>query len=333
VGASMILIVGAGAVGTTLAGYLMAAGQSVRLLIRDRDIAKYHATPQLTVEKVAGGAPLTVPKPELTTKLDLVGVDNLLICVKFAALDEVLSQLPSPLPPGLTLVSTLNGIGALRRLKGRYSVDRVANMTVMFNAQLLSPLHAQITTKPQIIIGSADPRLLALFDSSGMQVKNANGEATAWGKLLINLANAVCAITHTTVKDLLTQADLRAIYVAVVDEAVGLIEHAGIPYQLPMPVPYPLYREILLRGGPLAWWFAKARNGLQDGSYPSMVADLEGGRKTEVDQLNGEIVDLGRAQKSPTPINDAIVALVRSFEGKLAPAYLKPSELRARLGV
>lgn len=230
-------------------------------------------------------------------------------------------------------MSTLNGIGALRRLKECYPVDRVANMTIMFNAQLLAPLRAQITTKPQVIIGSADPRLLALFDNSGMQVKHANGEATAWGKLLINLANAVCAITHTTVKDLLTQADLRAIYTAVLDEAVGLIEHAGIPYQLPMPVPYPLYRQILLRGGPLAWWFAKARNGVQDGSYPSMVADVEGGRTTEVDQLNGEIAALGRSQKLPTPINDAIVALVRSLEGKLPPAYLKPSELRARLGV
>lgn len=71
----MILIVGVGAVGTTLAGYLMAAGQPVRLLIRDRDAAKYQATPQLTVDKVTGGAPLTVPKPELTTKLDLAEVD------------------------------------------------------------------------------------------------------------------------------------------------------------------------------------------------------------------------------------------------------------------
>ncbi len=285
------------------------------------------------MRKTGGGAPLIVPKPELTTRLDLAEVDYLLICVKFAALDDVLSQLPSPLPPGLTLVSTLNGIGALRRLKECYPVDRVANMTVMFNAQLLSPLHAQITTTPQVIIGSADPRLLGLFDNSGMKVKRADGESSAWGKLLINLANAVCAITHTTFKDLLTRPDMRAIYVAVLDEAVGVIEHAGIPYQLPMPVPYRLYRQILLRGGPLAWWFAKVRNGVQDGSYPSMVADVEGGRRTEVGQLNGEIVDLGRMQNLRTPINAGIVGLVEGFEGELPPHYLKPSELRARLGI
>jgi 2-dehydropantoate 2-reductase len=311
----MILIVGAGAVGTTLAGYLMAARQPVRLLIRDRDAAKYQATPQLTIEKAGGGAPLIVAKPELSTKIDLTGVDYLLICVKFAGLDDVLSQLPSTFPPALTLVSTLNGIDALRRLKERYSVDQVANMTIMFNARLLSPLHAQITTKPQVIIGGVNPRLAGLFNGSDMQVKRADGESSAWGKLLINLANAVCSITHTTFKDLLSKADMRAIYVAVLDEAVGAIEHAGIPYQLPMPVPYWLYRQILLRGGPLAWWFAKSRNGVQEGSYPSMVADVESGRKTEVGQLNGEIVELGRGEKMTMPINGAIVDLVEGSEG------------------
>jgi 2-dehydropantoate 2-reductase len=288
---------------------------------------------QLTVDRVLGSAPLIVPKPELTTKLDVSGVDYLLICVKHAALDEVLLQLPSTLPHGLTLVSTLNGISALPRIRQRYPADRVANMTIMFNAQLLSPLHTHITTKPLVLIDSADPKLLGLFDNSNMQVKRADGEATAWGKLLINLANAVCAITHTTFKDLLTQRDMRAIYTAALDEAVGLLSYAGIPFQLSMPWPYQLFRQILLHGGPLSWWLAKVKNGIQNGSYPSMVVDIEIGRKTEVDQINGEIVAVGRAQKWPTPINDELVNLVRSLEGNLSPAYLKPSELRARLRI
>jgi 2-dehydropantoate 2-reductase len=288
---------------------------------------------QLTVDKVFGTAPLVVPKPELTTKLDVSGVDYLLICVKHAALDEVLLQLPSTLPRGLTLVPTLNGISALPLIRQRYPADRVANMTIMFNAQLLSPLHTHITTKPLVIIDSADPKLLGLFDNSNMQVEKADGRATAWGKLLINLANPVCAITHKTFKDLLTQRDMRAIYTAALDEAVGLLSHAGIPFQLSMPWPYKLFRRILLHGGPLSWWLAKVKNGIQEGSYPSMVVDIEIGRKTEVDQINGEIVALGRAQKWPTPINGELVNLVRSLEGNLSPAYLKPSELGARLRI
>lgn len=327
----MILIVGAGAVGTTLAGYLMAARQPVRLLIRERDAARYQSLSQLTVDKAAGSAPLVVPKPEFATRLDLSAVDHLLLCVKYASLDEVLSLLPATLPRGLTLVSTLNGVSALSRIRMRFPAARVANMTIMFNAQWLSPLHTQITTKPQVIVDRAYPELPGLFNNSSMQVRRGNGEATAWGKLLINLANAVCAITHSSAKDLLTQRDMRAIYTAALDEAVGVMAHAGIPFQFPLPLPYRIYRRILLHGGPLSWWLAKAKNGLQEGSYPSMVADMDNGRKTEVDQINGEIVALGRAQKWPTPVNDEIVNLVRSLEGKRSPPYLKASALRARL--
>jgi len=303
------------------------------LLIRERDLGSFQAVPQLTVDRKAGGAALTVSRPMLATAMDLTDVDCVLLCVKYAALDDVLAGLPATLPPGLTLVSTLNGVSTLPRLRQRYPADQLANMTVMFNAQLLSPLHAQITTKPQIIIDSADSRLPGLFAHSGMEVKRASGDAVAWGKLLLNLANAVCAMTHSTAKDLLTVPDLRAIYAAVLDEAVALIEHAGIAYQLPLPLPYRLFRQLILHGGPLPWWIARVRNGLQAGSYPSMVADVERGRVTEVEQLNGEIVNLGRAQQRPTPVNSAIVDLVRGFEGRQPPPYLRPAELRARLGI
>jgi len=206
-------------------------------------------------------------------------------------------------------------------------------MSIMFNGQLLGPLHAQITTMPFVIVGSDDPKLLSLFGESGMAVKRAHGESAAWGKLLINLANAVCALTHMTFKDLLTRSDLREVYAVVLDEAVTTLQRAGIRYQLPMPIPYPIYRRLLRHGGPIPWWFAKARNGLQPGSYPSMVADVEQGRQTEVGQLNGEIVALGAERGMPTPNNSRIVELVREMEGRVPPPYLTPFELRNRLGL
>ena len=152
-------------------------------------------------------------------------------------------------------------------------------------------------------------------------------------RVAMQASAGVCALTHSTAKDLLTLADLRAIYAAVLDEAVCLLEQAGIAYQLPMPLPYRLFRQIILHGGPLPWWIARVRNGLQEGSFPSMVADIEAGRTTEVAQLNGEIVSLGRAHKRPTPVNAGIVDLVRAFEGRVPPPYLTPAELRARLGL
>ena len=223
------------------------------------------------------------------------------------------------------------GAGAVGTTLAAYLTAQVANMTVRFNAQLVAPLHSRMTTKPQIVVDSADSRLLGLFDHSGMEVKPTHGRAVAWGKLLFILANAVCALTHSSAKDLLSVPDLRAVYAAVLDEAIRVMEHAGVHYQLPVPIPYPLFRQIILRGGPLPWWIARLRNGLQQGSYPSMVADIESGRPTEVNQLNGEIVSLGKAQALATPINVRIVELVHALEGILPPRYMSPSELRAQI--
>ncbi len=330
----MILVVGAGAVGTILSAYLMAAKREpVKLYVRDKDLAALETVQDIRVEH-AGSTfpPIVAPKPLLTRSLALDDVDFLFLCVKFPSLDPLLDQI-GLVPPHCTLVSTLNGVGALRRIRERFPQARIVPMSVMFNAQLLEPLHAQITTRPQVLVGSDDARLLGAFGNSGMRVSRVASESAAWGKLLINLANAICALTHTTFKDLLTDPDMRAIYVAVVDEAVRLLDTAGIAYKLPMPIPYAVYRALLAGRTPIPWWFAKLRNGLQDASYPSMVADLETGRQTEVGQLNGEIVCLGLEHRVPTPLNAKLVGLIQKLEGQSPPPHLTPAELRARLGV
>ncbi len=329
----MILLVGAGAVGTILTAYLMEAGREpLKVYVRDRDLQALQTVDATRVDHVTSGRPpLITPKPALTTALDLDGVDYLVLCVKFPDLAGVLEQIGS-IPDRCTLVSTLNGVNSLRVIRERFPRAKVVPMSVMFNGQRLGPLHARITTKPIVMAGSDDPRLLGMFGRSGMQVLGVAGEAAVWGKLLINLANALGAATHTTFKDLFTHPDLRACYVGVLDEAIAVLRAAGIKFQLPMPVGYGTYRFLLLHGGPILWWVARVKNGLEDGSYPSMVADLDSGRVTEVSQLNGEIVCLGERCGHPTPINRALTELILDMHG--APVkYLSPSALRQRLGL
>ncbi len=326
----MILIIGPGAVGTILAAHLRAAGQPVRLLVRERSLSAYQQASEMRIERV-GRTPLVAPKPEIVTEANLAGVSLVLICVKFHDLDAALSLLPSPLPAGVTVVSTLNGIRALQRIRHLRPFERAMALTIMFNGQWLGPLRARLTTQAQIVLGSRDAAIAEQLRGSEMKLKCAEAESAVWGKLLINLANAICALTHSTFKDLLSNPDLRAVYVAVLDEAVKLIERAGIPYQLPMPMPYPMYRRILRHGGPLPWWFAKIRNGLQEGAFPSMVADIENARHTEVDQLNGEIVRLAEQLKAPAPVNAKIVSLVQAQEGRSPAQFMTPAALRSQL--
>ena len=329
----MILVVGAGAVGTVLAAHLCAAAREpVRLYARAKDRSAWQTTSGLRVESPSGAMRIAVPLPQLVGTLDVAAVDYLFICVKFAALDALLDDLPpdGAFPAGCTIVSTLNGVEHLRVLRRRLPTARVVSMSVMFNAQLLGPLHARLTTKPIVVIGGDDRRLSACFGTA-LPVQAAPGDAAVWGKLLINLANAVCVITHTTFKDLFTSRELRRIYVGVLDEAIGLLERLGIAYRLPMPVSYRTYRRLLLDGGPLTWWIARIKNGVSDQSYPSMVADIEQGRTTEVRQLNGEIVRLGSEHGVPTPVAAAVVRLVEAMEGAPPTRYLTPAQLLRQL--
>ncbi len=325
----MMLVVGAGAVGTILTAYLANAGREpLQLYTRTKDLATLQGRVEIRVEQAGTGRPpILAARPALTQSLDLNGIDYLLICVKFPQLESLLDQL-GDIPAGTTIVSTLNGISALRRIRARYPNTRVVPMSVMFNGQLLAPLHAQLTTRPSALIGSDDSRLLAAFRGGGMQVTQVAGESAAWGKLLINLANAICALTHTTFKDLFTRRELRVTYAAVAGEAVELLERAGIAYKLPMPIPFSLYKKLLTGNTPLLWWIARIKNGLNEGAYPSMVSDIANGRLTEVDQLNGEIVHLGQERNIPTPLNRKIVELVHAMEasGKAAE-YLTPEAL------
>ncbi|MGH8454327.1 MAG: ketopantoate reductase family protein [Nevskiales bacterium] len=325
------LIVGAGAVGTVIAAHLLQAGRPVAFYLRDKDLTAYRDKTELRLERASGAAPLITPAPALVTNLSLAGVENVFICVKYPALAGVIAALPHPLPAGVRLISCLNGVGIAQRLREAFPGANVANLTIMFNAQLPRPLHAQITTRAEVYLASDDPALFELFKGGGMTVRRAAGEAAAWGKLLINLNNAICAVTHCTFKDMLLRKDMTRSFVMVLDESVGVLERAGIAYTLVLPISYPAYRRLLLYGGPLPWWFAKARNGLTAASYPSMVSDIERGRPTEIDQLNGEIVRRGREIDMPTPVNTKVIELLRGMEGRPPERYLTPRELREAL--
>ena len=88
----------------------------------------------------------------------------------------------------------------------------------------------------------------------------------------------------------------------------------------------------MLRSGYLAWWWGKLRAGWTEESYPSMVADIDRGNLTEIDQINGEIVRIGQEQGVSTPVNSKLVDLVHGMEGTPGVNYKTPVDLRILIG-
>ena len=312
---TMILVLGAGAVGTVLATYLAAAGRDVAVYAREKDRLAFAECPAMQVQDTRGKLARSAPLPRLLSEADLCAGDVLLLCVKATSLDVAMAT-AGALGSGCSVVSTLNGVAPLRRLRAHWPSHEVAPLSILWNCQLQAPLQARLTTRPEMYLGSSQTHLARLFDGIGIPCKLAEGDAAVWGKLMINLANAICALTQTTFRDLFTLPSLRRCYVATLDEATRALDAAQTHWELPLAVPYRVYRWMLLRGGPLPWWVAHLRNGVGEGAYPSMVADLRAGKATEVRELNGEIVALGEAHGIPTPVNQALVRLVTAAGAK-----------------
>lgn len=321
-----ILVIGAGAVGTLLAAHLARAGRPVQVYAREKDLAAFGSCATVRVDDDHGQRLCEAPRPALCRDLRPEPGDVLLLCVKAGALDAIAAQLPDTLPAACTLVSTLNGVAPLRQLRARWPAEQVVPLSVMMNSQLDGPLHARLTTRAEMILGGGRTDLLPTLSARGIATRVAHGDTAVWGKLMINLANAICALTDATFRDLFVMPALRRIYVAVLDEASAVLERAGIEWKLPLVVPHGVYRWMLLHGGPLPWWVAHYRNGVGDGAYPSMVADLRAGRDTEVRTLNGEIATQGEQQGVPTPVNHALVRLIEDN-----PRPCSARELLARL--
>jgi 2-dehydropantoate 2-reductase len=136
----------------------------------------------------------------------------------------------------------------------------------------------------------------------------------AWGKLLINLNNAINALSGRPLLEQLSDRNYRRVFAASQIEALEILEAAGIepaqigpiaPRLMPHVIAAPdlVFRNTILKMQKID---ADARS--------SMADDFAAGRQTEIDYLNGEVVKLAHALGRRAPVNEKIVALVKQVE-------------------
>lgn len=339
----MILIIGAGAVGTSLGYFLHQAGQAIHFWVRNERLSHYHQLTALRIEYSDAKPADSIPPPAVTDGSVFASDDPsynapdstpkyALICVKHSQLNDILPQLAG-LPKSTVIVPCLNGVLHLEWLAEQLPHHRIEPLTVNFNAQLISSWHANITTTPQIYL-SPSSKLFEYFKTVKQLDVQAGSKAVCWGKLLINLNNPIGALTNSTFKDMLLDPAVRNIYLALLDEAVAVLRQANIPFVMPTPVPYWLQRWVLEHTPKLAWLIAKKRNGITDQSYPSMHADLTAGRETEIKQINGAIVALAEQHGITASKNTMMVKLVEQHQllnQQKPTSYLSPRTVKTAL--
>lgn len=329
---------GAGSIGCYVGGALGVAGASVVFVARDRVRAEI-AEHGLVVIDLAG---VKRRAPNVTVALEpeaLANCDAVLCCVKSGQTVSVGESLAKVLPEGALVVSAQNGVGNADALRGPLAKQVVLGGIVGFNVRSLGDgVFHQLTSGPLVFEASTQRSFAPLVDA--LRAAHFDVETPSdvrplqWSKLIVNLANAVNALSGIPTKAMLASKGYRRVLRAVMGEAVTVLRGANIATARIGPLPVQLFPTLLGLPTPLFKLLARAQLRIDPEARASMWEDLDRRRDTEIEQLNGEIVRLADAHTLDAPVNRRLVALVHEIEKmREGSPNLSAGELSKRLGL
>jgi 2-dehydropantoate 2-reductase len=232
------------------------------------------------------------------------------------------------LAPEGTLLPIQNG-AVPRLLADRLGGDLVLGGLSNLGATMVAPGVYEQRNAGHLLVGelagggSERALRVAAWLGRGIPVRaTPNVEGAIWSKLLLNCSvTTLGAVAGRTMRGYLAIPEGREAFDRAYDEAlaVALASGARPERMLVDPVP-PGWSGRSVPSADHEAWLAGVVAGYGD-VKPSMLQDLERGRHTEIDFINGHVVALGRRFGVPTPVNEAIVDTVHALErGELAPA-------------
>lgn len=317
-------VVGAGSIGCYVGGRLIAADAADVVLVgrprvRDELVAHGMTIKDFGTERVVPAARIA---PAFATELAAVtDCDAVLVCVKSAQTAEVGAELARVVGDGATIVSLQNGVRNADVLRAALPGRRVLAGIVGFNVVSRGDGVLQRGTSGPIMIEASDeptPRAVtAALAAAGIDVETTPAIARhQWTKLLVNLNNAVSALTDAPTRDIVLSPALRRIVAALIGEGVRVLRASAIAPAPLRGVPVGVILAGLKMPTLLVRLLARAQLKVDPEARSSMWEDLQRGRTTEVDHLNGEVVALAEqnANGVDAPLNRRIVALVHAAE-------------------
>ena len=323
-----IVVAGAGAIGCYVGGRLLQAGLRVAFLGRDR-IVKDLCEHGLTISDFQT-APAQVGTVEASTDPALLnGADIVLVAVKSAATAEIAQTIAAHAPTAC-VVSLQNGISNPDVLRAVLPKADVRGGVVAFNVVELGPGRFHQASSGGIDVEDGGGALAAEMSSPALAwAAHADLGPIQWGKLLVNLNNALNALSGETLLTQLQKRDWRRLLAAQMAETLAVLKAAGITPARFTAAPPALVPSILRLPTPLFARLAKAMLTIDPQARSSMQDDLRQGRLTEIDSLQGEVQRLGQAKGVKTPVIDQVVHAIRAAEtARKGPPGLNPTDLR-----
>lgn len=336
---AVIAIAGAGSVGCYVGGCLTRAGRKVTLLVRPR-LGLTIAPAGLRITDIEGRDEHLRPKRFALTadpKAALAGARVILVTVKSRDTEAMAELIALHAPPDAVVVSLQNGVGnadILRRHAGpRQVVPGMVPFNVVQTEIVGMPLKLHRATSGTALVAKGMPGLAALLDVEGFPVaESGKMDAVLWGKLLLNLNNALNALSGLPLKRQLADRRWRFLLADQVEEALAVMRARRVRAARTGGVQPRLLPRLLRLPNWLFGMVARRMLSIDGEARSSMWDDLERGRRTEVEQLQGAILGLARDAGRDAAWNRLVMEMVQEAEAaRRGSPRLTPEQVLARL--
>lgn len=323
-------IYGAGSLGTILGAYITRNGGRIELINRNKvHVEALRSKGATIIGTVNFTQPVTAYTPEeMSGKYDII-----FLMTKQQHNVEVVSFIKEYLAEDGVIVTLQNGIPELQ-IGEIVGEERVLGCTVAWGATMKEGGVCELTSSPDSLsfsLGSLQAKTNARIDDvksllelMGKVEIDSNFIGSRWSKLLINSAfSGMSAVLGCTFGEAAGNKTSRRIVQALIKESIDVCAAGNIkiePVQGKDIVKLLDYRNRIKK----AFSFFIIPIAIRKHALlkASMLQDLEKGKKTEVDAINGVVSAFGRKVGVPTPMNDKVVEIVHRIEkGELTPSF------------
>ena len=311
-----IVIVGPGAMGCLFAGLLIEAGreearlqsgsdEDVWLFDKHEKRAREIAKNGLKIEGIGGAR--SAPEVKVTADAQEIGLaDLVLICVKSYDTEEASHSISPAVGDDTTVLTLQNGLTNVKIISQILGEDKVVAGVTSHGATMLGTGHVRHAGIGETVVGepaggssSRTERIADILRSAGFQTAiNENIYNSIWAKLIINAAiNPLTAITKLRNGELLAYDATRKLLSMTAEEAarVAAARQISLPYDDATSSVEEVCRAT-------------------SSNVSSMLQDVLRQKRTEIDAINGAIVNEARKMGIEAPINETLTHLVKGME-------------------
>ena len=324
------LVFGAGLIGCYLGGALLARGLKVKLVCRPAVNKKLQQGLHLS-DYLGHNISVT---PHVLFASDNARAQTyqfIWLTVKCTGIEQALVDVADYVGWDTVILCCQNGLGSDALVKNAFPNNKVLRVMVPFNVVELKAGHFHRGSQGQLTIESMKgdeqqtQSLVDLLNSDLLPLTSCkNMSALLWAKLQLNLGNCVNALADIPVKAMLEQRDYRLIIAKLMQELLVVTRQLGVTLPKVTSVPAHWIPVVLVLPNFLFKRIANSMLAIDPTVRTSMWWDVSQGKPTEIDYLNGAIVEQSQRLGLSCPANQTMVYLIKNLGTDKNAEYRPP---------